>query len=94
VAKSERLYTNIRLLTKKKPGKKETFAFTGNIVFLSDDGRVVGEEMMSAKQSCKRTFAVPETAGEALFIVDCRCLGTFDLAIPHFSTEKERIKKR
>lgn len=94
IAKHDKIYTNIRLLSKRNPGKKEVFSFTGRLVFFDDKASIIGEEIMSGKQSCKRVFHVPENAGEAVFTVDCRCNGNFDIAIPYFDTEKERVKKR
>jgi predicted phosphodiesterase len=94
VSKPEKVYTNIRLLTKKSPGKKEAFSFTGRLIFFDDKGSVVGEEFMSGKQSCKRSTQIPESAYEVVFMIDCRCNGEYDLAIPYFDTEKEREKKK
>ena len=52
------------------------------------------EDAFAGKRSSKRAVSVPDEAEEAQFVLDCRCKGVCDLAVPYFSAEKERTKKK
>ena len=94
VSKPEKIYTNVRLLSKVKSGEKDDFGFSGRIVFFDGKGNAVGEDAFAGKRSSKRAVSVPDEAEEAQFVLDCRCKGVCDLAVPYFSAERERTKKK
>ena len=92
----EKIYTNIRLLTKRDNRKQDGFRFTSKLIFRDENGNIINEEYESGKTSKKSSKRIPSQSTSIEFIISCTCIGKYDLAIPYFDfkEEKKTFRKR
>ena len=95
-SRPEKVCYSIRLLTTSRPGHAMPFGFTAYVRFLDAAGRQVDDaDVRKGKLSVKQQVVkVPPGAENAELRIDCRCQGTFDLAVPTFGTEPKPASGR
>ncbi len=88
MSRPERVYYTICLLTTARPGASIPFQFTARITFRDVSGAQVDDSFIrQARRSASGQVKVPPGAETAELQIDCRCEGTYELAVPMFKTE-------
>ena len=90
VEKAPKVYWSVELLPASTPGPSVKFDFNARIRFFSAAGDELGGSGGSGKRSAtNKSAVVPPGAVRAMMEVDCICEGTYDLAVPYFSSAPE-----
>ena len=84
-SRPQTVYYTVKIVARARPKASAPLKFETRVTFRNANGRKIGDDVRTASRSVtNHSVQVPAGAETAELQIDCRCHGTYDLAVPVF----------